>query len=163
MIGPYTENIVRFYQLLNNTKLKVTDLIPENTKEMLQRIDFSFYRAPTKLQKDLDGSYVPKPSVSLGASENSEGVQNFHKALNDIGYDGIFADEITTGDKFGYNVYLAFKPNQIKSIYNTGNFGLATDNILNRELEKQKVIEGFDEKTPQTITALVEETRLKML
>ena len=157
MIGPYTENIVRFYQLLNNTKLKVTDLIPENTKEMLQRIDFSFYRAPTKLQKDLDGSYVPKPSVSLGASENSEGVQNFHKALNDIGYDGIFADEITTGDKFGYNVYLAFKPNQIKSIYNTGNFGLATDNILNRELEeKQKVIEGFDEKTPQTITALVE-------
>tara|TARA_R100000152_G_C6782063_1_gene218199 strand:+ start:2033 stop:10426 length:8394 start_codon:yes stop_codon:yes gene_type:complete len=156
MIGPYTENIVRFYQLLNNTKLKVTDLIPENTKEMLQRIDFSFYRTPTKLQKDLDGSYVPKPSVTLGASENSEGVQNFHKALNDIGYDGIFADEITTGDKFGYNVYLAFKPNQIKSIYNTGNFGLATDNILNRELEeKQKVIKGFDEKTPQTITELV--------
>ena len=155
----YTPDIISFYQNLSNATLETglpeIDNIANNAVEFMKRIDFGFYRTPSKLEKDVDGSYTLKPSVSFGKKENTESIKRFHKALNDIGYDGILADEILKSDGTvkDFRVVVAFSPNQIKSIYNTGKFNLASDNILNRELAKpteQK--ETKKEETPPIVT-----------
>jgi hypothetical protein len=72
-----------------------------------------------KIYSDIDLENLINSSVIYNKSYKSE----FKKLVSDLrteGYDGIVY-ESSNGDK-SKNIYVAFKPTQIKSIYNNGDF-----------------------------------------
>jgi hypothetical protein len=63
------------------------------------------------------------------AGKNKEFVSQFNEGIQKIGYDGICKYERYIPSKPPHRIWIAFKPNQIKSVNNNGDFGTENNNI----------------------------------
>lgn len=85
---------------------------------------------------------IGDPFNFLTQMDTRQSEQELKEALKKQGYDGIILRSTSVDTSFGegiHDVYIAFNPEQIKSVYNRGTFDLMDANIYH-----QPIIDGLD-------------------